>query len=191
MTSLDTQQIPWSADEDAKLWRLKIDDGLLWPEVAPQFPNRTLHACRSRMTVLRARAKDLGLKKTTPKIWSAAENATFRRMVDAGKSDAEIAAEMPGRTLRAVQCQRHMLRSNQRIETLAVTERRINLDRARAIQREAAETKPASITAWLLGDPPPGRSALDRKRMGVAEERVRMFGEDRAVKVTLPERVML
>ena len=31
---------------------------------------------------------------------------------------------------------------------------------------------PASITAWLLGDPLPGRSALDRKRLGPADEAI-------------------
>lgn len=37
--------------------------------------------------------------------------------------------------------------------------------------RKAAERlQPASLTAALLGDPLPGRSALDRKRAGLADE---------------------
>lgn len=38
------------------------------------------------------------------------------------------------------------------------------------------------VTAGLLGDPVRGRSALDRKRAGIVEPRVRHFGEDRSIK---------
>lgn len=38
-------------------------------------------------------------------------------------------------------------------------------------ERDRRLATPKTLSAWLLGDPPPGYSALDRKRQGIIEAR--------------------
>jgi len=93
-----------------------------------------------------------------------------------------FAAEFSGRSFYALRQRYLVLRmAAQGIKREAPVRSRVTTGRERktpreivqvAIRaREAAERlQPESLTAALLGDPLPGRSALDRKRAGIADE---------------------
>lgn len=91
------------------------------------------------------------------KIWTEEEWATLRRMRDAGESWAAIDQALG----RPAKCSRSKW-ENERAKERTRTDKS-----ARALRPLHAEHQ--SLIAAFCGDPLPGRSALDRKRAGIAD----------------------
>jgi hypothetical protein len=117
-------------------------------------------------------------------VWTAEQDAQLLKLRDEKMPYKEIAALMA----RSVDA----LDTRYRYITKSDPERRIEMDRKNIMRREnrkitfrnyptdpatvpdqvlqdrnARITTPKTITAMLLGDPPPGWSSLDRKRQGL------------------------
>jgi hypothetical protein len=96
--------------------------------------------------------------------WTPDEARRLRAMKKAGRNSDFIATQLPGRTRMAIQTRWSLM---QQIDDEAAAPsvrgqhaRDIALEQARAARIGARE--PRSLTAAICGDPPPGRSALDR-----------------------------
>lgn len=121
--------------------------------------------------------------------WSEAETATVLEMRAAGYSFPEIASKLPGRSASGVNARYlwlTMTEEQHRARRARINEWRkrehLNCVHTPRQQRERVEPRyepsaellaerderyrlsPRSLTAFLCGDPPPGYSALDRRR---------------------------
>jgi hypothetical protein len=92
------------------------------------------------------------------KPWSAGEVAQLIALRDADKPWREVAAKMPGRT--RVQCQ-----SRYHYEKRAQGHHSVRRMPSGALQPAAPPARYRDLSSLLLGDPPIGRSALDRQHI--------------------------
>lgn len=129
----------------------------------------------------------------TSKPWPAADLKELMKLGRLGFSTqdwTDIGAKF-GRTAAASKVQYfYQLRkknesTSQRAPSKKTTARQ-RLDRVLESQRPDKLPNPQSITALILGDPLPGRSALDRIRAGLAEPIYLGTGYRYPMKVTLP-----
>lgn len=115
------------------------------------------------------------------KDWSADEDAILRQLRGEGRSFPYIATQIPGRTYGACHsrwCYLHMsgeqlqarrTRSNAKRKSLPSLNTGIHVvvtgrpTEDILVKRDAYVNAPRPLSAWLLGDPPPGYSALDRR----------------------------
>ncbi|WP_036010653.1 SANT/Myb-like DNA-binding domain-containing protein [Bradyrhizobium yuanmingense] len=113
--------------------------------------------------------------------WTAAELDKLRALVERyGANWSRIAAEMPRRS--AVACKQAYNTHERRKRladappSVAASPKRLKSWRDKRAKEQAAEMERAiaaaqerSVTSEFFGDPLPGRSALDRKRAGIAD----------------------
>lgn len=99
--------------------------------------------------------------------WTEEENTDLVRRADAGESYQEIGRVL-NRTGWACKAQYGILKrgGTARLNQIDLARQADREAREEAIRQARAAWQPQSITAWLLGDPRPGRSALDQKRAG-------------------------
>jgi hypothetical protein len=100
--------------------------------------------------------------------WTPHESGMLVEMKEGGKSWAEIVARLPGRSLGAIQARWTFLRgADPSTERFAAPSLRDVHSRDRALDRareaRASSTSGRDLTSLICGDPPPGRSALDRR----------------------------
>lgn len=91
--------------------------------------------------------------------WTEDQIATARRLLEAGAKDDECMAAV-GRNRRACYVKIDRLRYNSTVRCAP----RVDAPAEIFIEASWRFRTPRSITAWLCGDPPPGYSALDRRR---------------------------
>lgn len=93
------QRIPWTNKDDERLKELYINQNLPASKVAEMMgQGRTENS-------VSIRAGKLHLTKHKLGTWTAAENAILDDLIAKGKTEAEISAELPGRTEGAVRGQ--------------------------------------------------------------------------------------
>jgi hypothetical protein len=119
-----------------------------------------------------------------PPIWTEQESAIVKELRGQGKEFSEIAEQLPGRTRNAVKRQFYWLmtdeagrrRARERQNLQRQSDRK---DRTRKsgmrpvseiplevfVDRAAREATPKTITQVLMGDPPIGWRALDRREV--------------------------
>ena len=119
-------------------------------------------------------------------LWTEEETATLTAMMRAGFGFDDVAAKLPGRSRQSVKERWRWINRSEEIKQA----RRDRVNRYRAehrgepdpgvrrsmpmqhvpadilIDRDTRLLAPRSITGTICGDPPPGFSALDRKRQG-------------------------
>lgn len=96
-------------------------------------------------------------------LWTPEENATLLAAGDKGKEWGDIGVRLK-RTRWACKVQYHFLK---RCGSIKVSNQRASRQNATALAKEIRETRPQyrSLTAEFFGDPLPGRSALDQRRV--------------------------
>jgi hypothetical protein len=116
--------------------------------------------------------------------WSPDEERLIERLFHDGLNDTQIAERLPGRTRAAISFRRSRLRLARERKNYAKPTRnsaKEYLSRGNAsasveappeavAERDRVYAAPRTIHMVLLGDPPPGRSALDQKRAAASEE---------------------
>jgi hypothetical protein len=102
-------------------------------------------------------------------LWTDAENTKLLAAGDKGEQWGEIGLRL-NRTGTACKVQYNTLKRRERGEAKHVSVQRIRRLEATALAKEIRETRPQhrSITAEFFGDPLPGRSALDQRRVEVS-----------------------
>jgi hypothetical protein len=159
---------PWLEAEDKLL--LALDgERLSWEAIAQRFVRRhSLHSCKGRMVLLRRRTGLNARKQQRP--WSTEERAELLRRGDVGDPFEVIGRDI-ARTRWACKVQYHCLkRANSAPPVTMRTVREAATIKAAEVKRETAALPRQSLTAAVLGDPLPGRSALDRKRAGIEDD---------------------
>lgn len=89
--------------------------------------------------------------------WTDAEVETARRLIDQKASDDECMAAL-GRS--RMTCYQKL----DRLRYSAAVARKQKTSTVALADADRRINAPRSITAWICGDPPPGFSALDRRR---------------------------
>ncbi len=91
-------------------------------------------------------------------LWDPEDDATLWRLCNAERRSAETAARQMHRSLGSVHERLKILRSRYGVARMAPPAARP------VILPDMLPRPHVSLSAELLGDPPPGRSALDRKQ---------------------------
>lgn len=107
------------------------------------------------------------------KPWTAAETDKLIRLKQQRARWPGIVAQFPGRTYQACVNRWHDLCRRSGVRTTPAHSSRDERHRRRVAVRQAAMQQAHDLTAQLMGDPPPGRSALDRR------------GDDSLVRISL------
>lgn len=150
----------WRADEFARItaWR-GATPRLTWAEIGARLgrsPNSCHVKWRRHCEARRAAGENLPLQEQ--RLWSADDVARLIRLREQdGLTWAEIDQAL-GRRSTSAEKYRKLCREASPVSTL--TKRR----------PQVPAVAHRSLTAQLLGDPPPGRSALDKMRAGTAME---------------------
>lgn len=136
----------WTSDEDQRLLALR-ERGLVWDAICIQFPGRTAAAVKQRSNLLRRTGGAMTMSGRRP--WTTAETAEVARLRDVEQLQWSqidcIMQRPPGSS--GSHYRSHVSRG----------------PRAGTVAPRPVLPEPATITAWLCGDPLPGRSALDSR----------------------------
>lgn len=161
-----TYMSSWTSAEDAKLAKARRSQGLSWAEVAVEV-GRSAAACKERWKAVRG----ADYVPRNPK-WTAEQDATLLRLHAMGATWQEI-ADATSRTIFAAVGRLKTIQQRAtdapKVGTSGIHshERRAAIQRARQAQDEAIRAESyRSVTAYVCGDPLPGRSALDQRREG-------------------------
>jgi hypothetical protein len=102
------RDVPWRADEEATL-RRSVEAGDSWGSVLALLPGRTAIACKTRAQVLECQGDRGGsrIDARTPR--PQQKTKCFGRESQPGTSN-EIAEKLPGRTLKAVEGRRLLVK---------------------------------------------------------------------------------
>jgi hypothetical protein len=99
------------------------------------------------------------------KLWTPDESRRLRAMKRASRNWDYIETQLPGRTRMAIQTRWSLMQQlDNEVSEPPVREQaahNLALEQARAARLRAAA--PRDLTSLICGDPPPGRSALDRR----------------------------
>lgn len=149
-----TYHTTWKPAEDERLRQLYLVDRLPIVEIAYALA-RTLRATMWRIHIL-------GLRRDRPgeRPWTPSDLTTLKGLLAKRHSTTEIAAIM-GRSVHAVGAKRHAVlraagEASAQQETLRTAQ-------ALAERDHRLSLPPRSLTAAMMGDPEPGRSALDQR----------------------------
>lgn len=159
---------PWTTEDDEKILAMDAA-GLAWQAIAEEFPERTPAALKTRLSQLRRGRSPSGKRQT----WAPEEVRLLVHLREVErKTWVEINAVL-GRKAPDACCNKYAsLRRAAAPPTAAKFDGRSatrTREQAAFAARDARSAGgPISITAWVFGDPPPGRSALDQKRAGLA-----------------------
>lgn len=165
----------WTEEDDNRLEKLR-KEGRSWRSIGDRL-DRSEASCSARMVFLR-RQRGETMRSRLP--WTDEDVAEVIRLREVENLSW---SEIDRRMKRPRGC------SATKYDSLR---RKIPTPRPKPPQ--AAHQAPASLTAAILGDPLPGRSALDRRRAGIIDPPVRITGRpslDRLVaesvsRITLP-----
>lgn len=111
--------------------------------------------------------------------WTPARRAELLKLIKRKTTHSQCAAIL-GSTIAGVE---NVLRRMRKERGETVPARKGNNNRGVGTARKQAvamqgridrlhQPQPETLTAWFCGDPLPGRSALDRKRLGIADEAI-------------------
>ena len=126
-------------------------------------------------------------KRSSAKIWTVAERARLVKCVEAMRyRDWDVVAEsFPDRSPDACKVQYSVTKSRalgapprQYLHERKANGRRNAAFEASLVAPASAPPPPVSITAAVFNDPPPGRSALDRKRLTPQREKGSIHASD-------------
>jgi len=130
----------WTAIERQRLLDLRDVQKLSWDEIPARMPGRSKSACLVQYYhTLRDRSAAKRMPPRTPRVIPAAVKIAPSPIKPPAIVVRQVPASAPGRTVSTSALRYH----------------------AELLQRVAHA---GGLTAGLLGDPPPGRSALDQKR---------------------------
>ncbi|MEY9703736.1 hypothetical protein ACFLEY_21590 [Bradyrhizobium sp. YCK136] len=150
----DRTCVRWSAGEDADLLRLRDVERLDWPAIAAALPGRSGPACEQRYYGKLKGARDRSRRPRGPKPSVPAVSWRKRGVAAAGivpEVAAIVAPAAPVLPMPVVERKRMPLLDHLRERA----ELQLRIDRQ-------------GLTAAWFGDPPPGRSALDKRASGSA-----------------------
>jgi hypothetical protein len=159
----------WTSDELEQLQALRAK-GLDFPTIGAEL-GRDPKSCEVQLCKLRRR---LGIAKVQPPPWNDAEDAKLVKAREVDHKSWKEVAEITGRTvlaciarmdhLRALRgiVKRHKHSSKGMVLPVKVDPLAIASSAAYAMAKNRRD-----LTASVFGDPPPGYSALDRKRQGL------------------------
>ena len=156
--------VRWSAEERALLRELH-DDNVPVAEIAAQVGRSESMVVAGIAWLARHRERLAGNRARGP--WLASEDAKILAMRADGESVAAIADEVR-RTVSSVRARLITLQDRARAEEFYAQDRAMKFSTAYFL---SSDIRPASLTAALLGDPLPGRSALDQRRAEEAGRR--------------------
>lgn len=143
----------WTADDMSRLRDLFERQGLTARECAAAL-GRPLTAVKTKIERMGMRRRDGG-----EGLWSPDESAELLRLFAQGRPARVIAARLK-RSVHAVIAKRTHLRT----AAGEVSAADAAATRARAERDYRLSLPPRSLTAALMGDPEPGRSALERRK---------------------------
>lgn len=165
----------WTDEDLTKLFDLREQKKLKWPEIAWHFRGRNAKACAATYAKKRAQRladAERALLPTPPEpvyreLWTDAETERLIQLRETGrrawKEIDRVLCRRPGDsrakylTLLADDEDARTILVGVHMRQPTVSQRALD-DRARR-----AALHPATITAMLLGDPLPGHSALDKR----------------------------
>lgn len=157
---------PWSAEQYQLLLRLGAAPNADWDAIAGECGHSkgSCHTTLNRLLAEIAQGAGVAFGKTDPRnpkrYWTAAEQAELWRLRTVEKQTFPAIDKLLGRTLGC---------SAQKFSGLRRDPVAANGIELRAIHAPKKVPEHTSLTAAQLGDPLPGRSALDRLRAGIAE----------------------
>ncbi|BCA04182.1 SANT/Myb-like DNA-binding domain-containing protein [Bradyrhizobium diazoefficiens] len=154
MSAAERTCVRWSGNEDAELLRMRDVERLDWPEIAAALPGRSGPACEQRYYGKLKGARDRARRPRGPKPSVPAVSWRKRGVAAAGvvpEIAAVVAPAAPALPLPVVERKRMPLMDHLRERA----ELQLRIDRQ-------------GLTAAWFGDPPPGRSALDKRASGSA-----------------------
>ena len=163
----------WLAEDDRKLLALRAE-GVAWDAIYQRFPGRTPKAVMQRhQRLTRGEAKESGRLP-----WTTTEQSDeVMRLRDVEhRQFPEIDRIMGRKKGSSAQHYRDLVSQRNRAAGKVAAPKA-------ALRARPQLPDPASITAWLCGDPLPGRSALDEARNAVAAPVARS-------RITLPTKPM-
>jgi hypothetical protein len=154
-------QILWSPADDAELLRLRHVEQRPWGYIASVL-NSSRTACHRRYNkITEPESRPALLRRSS---WQDQDEAELKRLSGEGKKPSEIAAIM-GRSIPAVEAKLFRMRNyaprvhHERASPATVVSQSALDDRNRRMMAQR------SLTAQFFGDPEPGRSALDQRRL--------------------------
>jgi hypothetical protein len=159
----------WTAEDIEELRQLR-HGGMAYKAIALRFPGATPKACEKQYQKLIRTTGEIPFKRARDpnagNSWTEDEESAVQQYLAAGLTWAEIAKRLH-RSVAACKTRFSERRRGQRGGPIILTTRREAVETAR--QQQLTLPQPASITAWVCGDPLPGRSALDQKRQASRE----------------------
>lgn len=176
----------WTPDRCQKLQDLRAA-GMSWDDCATEM-RASVGSCQNNLSKHRRRQ---GRGRAVQLPWNADEDATLINARDVDKlSWARVAELLPRRTIYACISRGEHLNARKRINAGRELPHRADpTTLAKGLAYSAAKER-RDITGEIFGDPPPGYSALDRKRAGLVDPAapIRIKHNQIAPKVTLPGR---
>ena len=157
----DDPNVRWT-DETRQQIRQLRETGLTYRQIAGRFPGASQKAIEKQYLRLVRGNQAAAHQWTNPRQWMECEDQTLRRSLDSGLAWHAVARAV-GRSVNACKNRGQLIGLTQRRTAAPSAPGRIEQIKQARWDR-AASLLPASLTAWICGDPPPGRSALDRKR---------------------------
>src|SRR5882762_7465366 len=138
-------------------------------------------ACRARKSpMVIFERMPMKTNRRTFGFWTMARRAALLKLIEQKNTHSECATIL-GTTIAGVENVLYRIRkergapirrcnrpSDANRRTEITTAMAAAVGKAKAARESAAP--PETFTAWFCGDPLPGRSALDRKRLGIADE---------------------
>ena len=169
----------WTAEQDADLLRLASEQQFTALQLAEYF-RVTTGAAEQRLYYLRRKLRAEGILAPTrrPERWSDFDNERLLAAVTPGQRFSDKAfhsiAKQLNRSPSACRSQYRLLKAAQVLAEVRAA-RTSKPHRTRAEIGAAAKAarqaiaEPLSLTAAFFGDPRPGQSALDKKRLMIAD----------------------
>ncbi len=143
----------WTQDEDQTLLRM-YENGDTFPQIGEALGGRSSVAARLRAGHLRRTGK---LTKPRQEAWNAANTEIARQMLARDAPDEEF-MRILGRTKRAADHRMRRVKQAERMIPGAPTQ--IKIPTSVIEERNARCLQTKSLTAFLMGDPEPGRARL-------------------------------
>lgn len=154
----------WTSEKIEKIKQLR-NSGMAYKAIALHFPGATPKACAKQYQKLIRTTGEIPPKLTrdpnSGNPWTEDEESQMRQDLAGGLTWIEVAKRLQ-RSVASCKTRFSSRRRGQRGGPIVLPTRREAVEIAR--QQQLKLPQPASITAWVCGDPLPGRSALDQKR---------------------------